>query len=191
MPIQDARRWNERYSESKRFSTFNNPRPFLLEHAEQLPKVGLALDVAMGLGGNAGFLLERGLNVIGIDISDVAVRHAKARLDKLMAVQADLTQFYLPDESFDVIVNFYYLQRDLWPQYLRALCPGGWLVFETLTQEMHQRLPDTDPSYLLAAGELKKAFENLEIIDYREGWTEGDNGHIRATASLLARKPAS
>ena len=45
MPIQDARRWNERYSESKRFSTFNNPRPFLLEHAEQLPKVGLALDV--------------------------------------------------------------------------------------------------------------------------------------------------
>lgn len=191
MPLQDARRWNERYSESERFSTFNNPRPFLIEHVDQLPKQGLALDVAMGLGGNAGFLLERGLKVIGIDISDVAVRHAKARLEGLMAVQADLTQFYLPDETFDVILNFYYLQRDLWPQYLRALRPGGWLVFETLTQEMHSRLPATDPNYLLAAGELRKAFENLEISDYREGWTKGDSGHIRATASLLGRKPIS
>lgn len=191
MPIQDAHRWNERYSESKRFSTFTNPRPFLIEHADQLPRQGLALDVAMGLGGNAGFLLEHGLKVVGIDISDVAVRHAKARLPQLMALQADLTQFYLPDEIFDVILNFYYLQRDLWPQYIRALHPGGLLVFETLTQEMHARLPDTDPRYLLAAGELRKAFESLEILVYREGWSEGDSGHVRATASLLARKPVS
>jgi len=191
MPIQDAHRWNERYSENKRFSTFSNPRAFLIEHADQLPKQGLALDVAMGLGGNASFLLERGLNVIGVDISGVAVRYAKARLPELMAVEADLTLFYLPDNTFDVIINFYYLQRDLWPQYIRALRPGGCLILETLTQEMHSRLPDTDPRYLLAAGELKRAFENLEIVAYREGWSEGDSGHIRATASLLARKPLS
>jgi tellurite methyltransferase len=190
MPIQDAHRWNERYRENKHFSTFNSPRAFLIEHADLLPKQGLALDAAMGLGGNAGFLLERGLKVIGVDISEVAVRQAKARMPELMAVEADLTQFYLPDNTFDVIINFFYLQRDLWPQYVRALRPGGWLVLETLTHEMHSRLPDTDPRYLLAAGELRRAFENLEIVAYREGWSEGDSGHTRATASLLARKPS-
>ena len=147
MPIQDAHRWNERYRENKHFSTFNSPRAFLIEHADLLPKQGLALDAAMGLGGNAGFLLERGLKVIGVDISEVAVRQAKARLPELMAVEADLTQFYLPDNTFDVIINFFYLQRDLWPQYVRALRPGGWLVLETLTHPRRrggQHLLDPD-----------------------------------------------
>ncbi len=189
MPIQDAHRWNERYSDSQRFSNFNSPRSFLIDHAKYLPEHGLALDVAMGLGGNAGFLMEHGLKVIGVDISDVAVNCAKSRYPGLMAVQADLTQFYLPENTFDVILNFYYLQRDLWPQYIRALHPGGWLVIETLTREMHAQLQNTDPRYLLAEGELRKAFEYMEIVSYREGWSEGDHGHHRATASLLARKP--
>lgn len=189
MPLEDARRWNERYSENDRFTKFIEPRPFLIEQARRLPTQGLALDAAMGLGGNASLLLERGLRVIGVDISDVAVQQAKARLPQLMAVQADLTQFHLPADTFDVILNFYYLQRDLWPQYTRALRPGGWLVLETLTQEMRTRLPDTDPNFLLAPGELKRAFDQLEIIVYREGWSKGDNGHTRAVASLLARKP--
>jgi SAM-dependent methyltransferase len=35
------------------------------------------LDIAMGLGGNAAFLLERGLRVVGLDISWVALQRAK------------------------------------------------------------------------------------------------------------------
>jgi len=191
MPSDDARRWNARYSEQGgRYARFTRPRPFLLHCASHLPASGLALDVAMGLGGNAGFLLSRGLRVIGVDISITALRQARARHPGLMAYLADLSEFYtLPAETFDVILNFYYLQRELWPQYERALRPGGLLIIETLTQEMLARLPETDPAYLLAPGELKAAFPGLETLEYAEGWTVSDSGHARASACLAARKP--
>ena len=193
MPLQDAIRWNTRYQEESRAS-FERPRPFLVENAGHLPPQGLALDAAMGLGGNAAFLLQRGLRVVGVDISIIALRQAKAQLPTLMAVLADLTRFHLPPNSFDVILNFYYLQRDLWPAYLRALRPSGLLLIETLTEEMRVIHPEISPAYLLQPGELRQAFSRglygdcLEILAYREGWQEQEGRHPRAVASLAAQK---
>jgi SAM-dependent methyltransferase len=136
-------------------------------------------------------LLEHGLRVLGVDISSVAVHRVKERLPGLMAVIADLTRFYLPPQSFDAILNFYYLQRDLWPQYFNALRPGGVLFFETLTLEMMRIEPDIDPAYLLAPGELLQAFTGWEVIVYREGWIESRAGSPHPVASLVAKKKPS
>ena len=188
MPIDDSIRWNARYLSEERYATFTQPRPFLVENARYLPSYGRALDIAMGLGGNAGYLIEHGLSVIGVDISSIAVYQAKARLPTLMAVIADLTSFFLAPQSFDVILNFYYLQRDLWPQYQRSLRPGGVLFIESLTQEMRRLQPDIDPAYLLAPGELRRAFADWEILVYREGLEESRGGRPHPVASLVARK---
>jgi tellurite methyltransferase len=179
----DALHWNRRYEEENR-SSFERPRQFLLEHLGRLPDHGLALDAAMGLGGNAGCLLAHGLSVIGVDISDTALHHAKARFPTLMAAQADLAQFYLPENTFDVILNFFYLERRIWPAYSLALKPGGILIFETLTEEMLSILPEINPKYLLSPGELFHAFQDLEVLVYREGWVES----VRPVASLVAVK---
>jgi tellurite methyltransferase len=189
MPVEDALRWNKRYQQEDHDS-FNVPRPFLVNHAHLLPAMGLAFDAAMGLGGNASFLLQRGLRVIGVDISEVAVRQAKNHLPGLMGVVADLTQFYLPPATFDLILNFFYLQRDLWPEYVRALRPGGFLVIETLTEAMLTIHPEISPNYLLQSGELNKAFPNLETLIYQEGWQNQHGRHPRAVASLIARVSA-
>ena len=188
MSTPDAIRWNERYRQGVE-PAFEQPRAFLIEQAAYLPDRGLALDVAMGLGGNAGFLLEHGLRVIGVDVSEVAARRAKARWPGLMAAVIDMTRFHLPNATFDVVLNLYYLQRDLWPSYRRALRPGGILIFESLTQDTMTIRPDFTPAYLLAPDELRRAFADWEILVYREGWLDVECESPRAVASLVARVP--
>ena len=189
MPASDAERWDARYRDGVRYGSQHQPRRFLVENAHLLPAQGLALDVAMGMGGNAAYLLSRGLRVVGIDVSSVAVRQAKRRLPDLMAVIADLRRFYLPAARFDVILNFFYLQRELWGDYQRALRPGGILILETLTLDMLSINPEIDPAYLLQPGELKTAFAHWQILESREGWVAMDTPRPRAVASLVARRP--
>ena len=190
MPVEDAERWDRRYLQDSRFRTYTRPRDFLVEQAGRLPEWGWALDVAMGLGGNASYLLARGLRVVGLDISGIAARRAKEWLPELMAVQVDLTNFDLPSGKFDVILNFYYLQRSLWDKYRDWLLPGGILVFESLTLDMLKYQPDIDPQYLLQPGELLDGFRDFEILEYREGERISGSGRRSAVASLVARYPA-
>ncbi len=188
MSAEDAIKWNERYRDGVE-PAFERPREFLIEQAHHLPAQGLALDVAMGLGGNASFLIERGLRVIGLDVADVGVRRAKARWPSLMAAVIDLTRYQFPNAAFDVILNFYYLQRDLFPQYRRMLRSGGVLIFETLMRDTLLYRPDFNPDYLLAPDELRRPFADWNILVYREEWLSAECESPRAVASLIARKP--
>jgi tellurite methyltransferase len=184
---KDAARWNERYLKETTGSS-TTPRALLLENESFLPKQGLAFEAAMGLGANAGFLIERGLNVVGVDFSELAVHKAKQCFPAIWAVVADLAHFYLPPSTFDVILNFFFLDRNLWHAYTQALNPGGILFVETLTVEMLQIHPELNLSYLLQQDELKNGFPELETLLYREGWTQSASGHPCAVASLIAKK---
>lgn len=189
MPREDAQRWNERYTCGKS-KDFHTPRTFLLDNIDLLPSGGKVLDIAMGAGKNIQALLNKGLDVIGVDISSVAVRRAHARFPQIKAVIADLTHFYLPPNYFDLVLNFYYLQRELWIDYRRILKPGGLLVFESLTMPMITVKPELKPDYLLKGGELAAAFRDWEILVYREGWINRDQGCDKCVASMIARVPA-
>jgi 2-polyprenyl-3-methyl-5-hydroxy-6-metoxy-1,4-benzoquinol methylase len=187
MPMADAVRWNNRYRYED-YGRYRNPRPFLVRHAHLLPSSGWALDIAMGMGANAGYLAGRGLQVVGVDISDIAVRYAKSTHPDLHAVIADLTDLSFLTGPFDVILNFYFLQRSLWPQMAGLLNPGGLLIFETLTAGMLEIKPGLDPVYLLKPGELSNAFREFEVLAYREGLEPAQNGSPKATASLIGRR---
>lgn len=188
MSKEDARRWDEKY-QNNRYDTYLKPRQILIDHANYLPHHGMALDVAMGLGGNAAYLCERGLSVVGIDISGVAVRRAKKNHPNIMAVQADLAHFHLPASHFDVILNFFFLQRPLIPILIDALRPGGLILIETMTLSMLEIKPEIPIEVLLAPNELQNMFKHLDIITYFEGWTNSRDDHPRAVASLAARLP--
>ena len=193
MPIEDANRWNSRYQADPR-NSFELPRALLLEYADLLPFDGLALDIAMGLGGNSRFLLQHGLRVIGVDVSYVATRKAKTELPALMAVVADLNKFHIPPNTFDVIINFLYLQRDLWAPIANGLKKGGVLFIECLMEDMLSIHPEINPAFLLKPGELQQAFlqanlgKNMEILYYTEGWRPTGTSHPRSTSSLVARR---
>jgi len=193
MPTEDANRWNLRYQADPR-NSFELPRKLLLEYADLLPSEGLALDIAMGLGGNARFLLQHGLRVVGVDISYVAASKAKSEIPGLMAVVADLNKFHIPPNTFDVVINFLYLQRDLWVPIANGLKEGGVVFIECLLEDMRSIHPEINPTFLLKPGELQQSFlhsnlsKNMEILYYNEGWYKTATSHPRSTANLIARR---
>lgn len=193
MTEETARFWNERYRQEEAVPE-RGPAPFLVEHIGLLPGRGRALDVAMGTGRNALYLASLGYQVTGVDISPVAVdfcqREAQRRGLAVEAVCADVGAYPLPQAAFDVVLNFYFLDRPLCPRLAEALRPGGVLVFETFTREQRRYGwgPQQD-AFLLRPGELAQLFPNLETLVYREGTVESERGP-KAVAGLVARRPA-
>ena len=184
----DALRWNARY-QCAPDELYSAPRSILTRHRPLLAVPGLAVDMAMGMGANAEYLVRAGWRVIGVDIADAAVFQARARCPQIQAVVADLEHFWLPPDHFDLILNLYYLDRALWSLYRTTLKPGGLLIVETLLRDMLEPQPDLKQNFLLAPGELRAAFQNWQILEYQEGWVTSDHGHEKAVASLIARRP--
>ncbi|RMG91486.1 MAG: class I SAM-dependent methyltransferase [Chloroflexi bacterium] len=188
---EDAKRWNRRYAEEGEAWLQDAPRPLLLHYAHLLPRQGLALDAAAGVGRQGLFLAERGLQVIALDISEVGLRlaqaAAKARGVRLETAVYDLSHLWLPPHTFDVILNFRFLERHTFAIYRQSLKPGGLLFFETFVRSPRQT--DT-PHYYLQPGELRAAFADWEIIHWAEAPETCHHGRFpKLTASLVARKP--
>jgi SAM-dependent methyltransferase len=170
------------------------PSPFIERWARALlttvPPARRALDVAMGRGRHAIVLAREGYRVFGVDLKRDSVHDAAARTAaegwRLRAWCADLTASPLPYERFELVVVVRYLQRDLFPALIRALAPGGVLLYETFTeaQRANGRRPRS-PEHLLRAGELRARTESLETLFYEEV-TEPD-----ALARLVGRKASS
>lgn len=162
-----------------------SPSRFIVEWSERIAREhGLstrleagpelrALDVAMGRGRHAVPLARAGFRTFGVDLKPVAVRDAIAAGARAgVRIQgwcADLTQYPLPQSAFDLIVVCRYLQRDLFPALRAALAPGGVLLYETFTTAHRQTgRPPTSADHLLEPGELRKAFDDVDVMFYEE-----------------------
>jgi len=180
--------WDERHDQD--CDSSKEPALFLKENIHRLPR-GNALDIAMGTGRNAIFLASHGYEVDAIDYSEVAVErvrsYAQEKSLQIHTTQADLAYYQIAGETYDVIINFYFLERSLIPQIKRALKPGGMLLFETYTVEQLQYGRPHNPDYLLKPNELLNSFMNLHIIYYHER-VETNQVETKAIASLLAQK---
>ena len=146
---------------------------------------GLALDVAAGKGRNAILLAEMGFGVVGIDISRIALEEARRRAEEksldITWHQADLEQIELPTAAYDLIVNFNYLQRSLFPQMQRALKPQGHIIFQTYLIDQQAIGHPKNPAYLLNHNELLDHFRSFRVLCYREGkYTDGGGAAFRA-----------
>lgn len=179
--------WNERH----RGKPAGEAEPFLVEMLAVLPR-GLALDVAAGRGRNSIALAQAGIRVVAIDFSTKAMRllAATARCERLAIwpVAANLSSFHLKDESFDAIVNINFLDRSLFPDFARALRPGGMLIAETFLVDQAAIGHPRNPAFLLAHGELRDLASELQIEEYREGMVTYSSGERAYRASIAARR---
>lgn len=191
----ERRRWEERYGEGD-WIPIDEPAAVVADAEGLLPRSGLAWDVACGSGRHALFLARRGLRVIATDLSGQALRRvsARARVEALpiFPVHADL-ETWRPRAGprFDLIVNTYFLRRDLFVVYREALKPGGLLLFETYNVDEIETLGgDIRRAFALERGELRDAFRDFELVAYSEGVLETEEGE-RGLARMIARKPAT
>ena len=77
MPPTD---WNERYSSENPPWDTGRPDPHLVDLVESgTVKPGPVLEIGCGTGTNAIWLAERGFDVLGIDVSSLAVERATAK----------------------------------------------------------------------------------------------------------------
>jgi tellurite methyltransferase len=183
----DRGAWDKTYNR-KDYVYGKEPDPFLLKEVDKLPK-GRALDIAAGEGRHAVYLAKKGFQSEAVDISSVGLRKAQKLAAengvKIKTINADLNKFKIQPNSYTVIMNFYYLQRSLYPQIIAGLKKGGVVVFVSNTTDQ-LKLPsgkDFEREYLLEPGELTRAFSELEVLTYSET-NDGKN----AVAHLIARK---
>jgi 2-polyprenyl-3-methyl-5-hydroxy-6-metoxy-1,4-benzoquinol methylase len=180
--------WDKRYDQESDVS--KEPSLFLKQQVHELPR-GMALDLAMGTGRNAIFLAENGYVVDGIDSSEVAIEKVRSFAQReslpINAKHANLTNYQILENTYDVILNFYFLERSLFPHIMKGLKQGGMLLFETYTIEQPEYGRPHNPAYLLKPNELLQSFMELHIIYYHER-IDKQKGGTKAIASLLAQK---
>lgn len=182
--------WNQRYREKPQ--AWLDPDPFLAQAFSRyvqplFPRGASALDLAGGAGRHSIWLAKQGWNVTLTDISDTGIEQARQNAgpfsSHIQFVVDDLTQFRASQTQFDLVMGFFYLERGIVPEIVKAVRPGGFLVYKTYTvAQLDLKGGPKDPLYLLQPGELLLLVEGLQVLHYRETVAE------KATAEIVARK---
>lgn len=183
--------WEERYADPNR--TIGKPSEFV-ESALLLANSSRAraLDLACGSGRHTIALARRGYAVTAIDLAFAGLQRlrqgAAAEGLDVDALQADLEQFPLPTERFDVAVKTFYLQRDLISPLKSSLVAGGLAIVETFLVDQREIGHPRNSAFLLERGELRDRFKDFEILACYEGLFHmaGERAYL---ARLAARKP--
>jgi cyclopropane fatty-acyl-phospholipid synthase-like methyltransferase len=168
--------WNERYA-SNEFAYGTEPNSFLVENASLLTSPVLSL--AEGEGRNAVFLASLGLDVLGVDASDVGLAKAqKLAASRGLAIRtevADLASYEPAANHYGSVISISAhlpsrLRNTFYPLVERSLKPGGVILLEAYTKAQLARTTGgpKDPDLLVDLAELKQQFPNCEPIIAQE-----------------------
>lgn len=171
----DAERWDARHREAA--TATPQPPDALLERPDLvalIPTSGVALDVACGLGAQTLWLAGRGLRVIALDVSPVAIASvvdaaATAGMsDRIDAAVTDLDAgLPLEPGSVDVVVCQRFRQPALYPRFVDLLRPAGVGIVTVLSQVG----ADSPGMFHARRGELLAAFDrpDTNVLHHDEG----------------------
>lgn len=182
--------WNQRWTD-RNYSDGWTPDSWLVKHRYLLDS-GEALDIACGRGRNTLFLAESGYQVTAIDYSSVALEQLKQKSSQhRLQVETMLwdleQQADLPQKQFDLIINFFYLNRPILPLLKQSIKPGGLAIIRTFTTAGNGAPCQLGPEMVLNPGELKTYFTNWDILVYEEGLEPSKKGGT--LVGLIAQKP--
>jgi SAM-dependent methyltransferase len=134
---------------------------------------GAVLDVASGAGRHSRWFAAHGHPVTAIDRDADALAMMRDE-PNIATVAADIENAAWPlaeNDAFAAIVVTNYLHRPLFPQLLRALGPGGVLIYETFAQGNETVGKPSNPAFLLKPGELLDTVHGqLRVVAFQDGF---------------------
>jgi len=172
----DAQFWNERYA-SQASLYGSEPNAFLAENIARLQ--GPVLSICEGEGRNAVFIASKGLQVLGVDYSDVALEKARALAQArgvgIVTEVADMAEYRPKENCYGAIISISAhlpsaVRARLYPLLERALVPGGLLLLEAYSEKQIAR--DTggpkNIDMLMSVSKLQAELPHLKPLLIRE-----------------------
>jgi cyclopropane fatty-acyl-phospholipid synthase-like methyltransferase len=204
--MEQKERWNTRYGASDELLFGAEPNAFLRAQRPLMEPGMRALAIADGEARNGVWLAEQGLDVVSLDISEVAQEKA-ARLARSRNVSLDLRlvdalQWEWPSEEFDIVVAIFIQfagpeEREiLFDKMKKALRKGGILLLEGYRPEQiaYATGGPSAVENLYTADMLREAFADFEILrldSYDAEISEGAaHSGMSALIDLVAKRIA-
>ena len=186
--------WIRRWAEGD-YHARSQPSALLVAWAPRLPK-GRALDLACGNGRNALFLAEQGFTVEAVDIAPAALELARAAAKErglaINLVEANLDEYPLPAQTYDLISTSFFVNREVIPILKDALKPNGFVLHEYHYITDHDVGMQKDQQFRLRRlrpNELLHLFLDFRVRFYWEGLQKDEGGGLIAMERLVAQKP--
>ncbi|WP_034584037.1 class I SAM-dependent methyltransferase [Helicobacter pametensis] len=184
---EDALKWNKKHLEHPMPHTPSDLLQSFLPTLLQLPSK-YALDIACGNGRNSKFLAQHGFVCDSVDISEVALQMS-ANHPKIHTICADLDTYRPTPNHYDVVLNFYFLNRDLFPFIQTALKSKGIFLLETFIKEEDGfNSSQIIDEKILNHGELEHTFKDFEILHKHTSYITRREGEQAKIISFVAQK---
>lgn len=178
--------WNESYASGQLPWDTGQPEPLLVEFVTSSEvKPGPALEIGAGTGTNSIWMAEHGFDVLGVDVSPLAVERARAKMEgralRCRFATLDFLAGTLPDGPFQFVFDrgcFHVFDEpgergQFAAQVAAVLAPGGlWLSLIGSTEGPPREFGPPRRS----AVEVTLAIEPvLEIVELRSADFHGAN----------------
>jgi len=194
--------WNERYSVEE-YIYGSEPNTFLVEHAHILD--GPVLSLAEGEGRNGVFLASLGLDVYGVDGSEVALAKAqnlaKSRGLEIRTEVCDLREFQPEPNFYGAVISISAhlppdIRKILYPRVERSLKAGGIVLLEAYSEAQLARNTGgpRDIDMLMTRAKIEQEFLLCDIILLQEIEREVNEGSyhngLASVVQFIGRKKA-
>ena len=170
-----------------------NPSAWIVRFTASVPVGGAVLDVACGGGRHARWFLERGHHVVAVDrdLSAVADLAGDPRVELVTADLEAGAPIPVAGRSFGAVVVTRYLWRPILDDIVRAVAPGGWLLYETFAAGNERFGQPTNPDFLLRPGELLELARAhaLRVVAYEDLVVDGPRPAAIQRIAAISRLP--
>ena len=146
------------------------------------------LDLACGHGRHMRWFASHGHPVVGVDRCAEAIAAASAFGHGVVAdIESDPWPLRTQDgqpETFAAVVVSNYLWRALFGRIVESLQPGGVLLYETFAVGQETIGKPARAEFLLQPGELLRAFGELKVIAFEDGFSDSPARFVQRIAAV-------